>query len=126
MAARRHLDDGAGVGRISKPARQRPAQSGPCQAALGANNGRPGLDRRPIGHGKRRECKPADSPREGGETAPSNPEGTAGLPKICQDMTPDPYFFYNGDGRKVAETVTQSGAPTTTTHLVDELNPTGY
>lgn len=33
---------------------------------------------------------------------------------------------YNGDGHKVAETTTRNGITTTVTHLVDELNPTGY
>ena len=33
---------------------------------------------------------------------------------------------YNGDGEKVAETITQAGLTVTTTYLVDELNPTGY
>ena len=33
---------------------------------------------------------------------------------------------YNGDGEKVAETITQAGLTVTTTYLLDELNPTGY
>ncbi len=33
---------------------------------------------------------------------------------------------YNGDGHKVREAVTSGGVTTTTTCLVDELNPTGY
>jgi RHS repeat-associated protein len=33
---------------------------------------------------------------------------------------------YNGDGHKVRESVAKGGITTTTTYLVDELNPTGY
>jgi RHS repeat-associated protein len=35
-------------------------------------------------------------------------------------------ILYDGDGNRVAKTVTANGVPTTTYYLVDDLNPTGY
>jgi RHS repeat-associated protein len=35
-------------------------------------------------------------------------------------------MLYDGDGNRVAKTVTANGVPTTTYYLVDDLNPTGY
>jgi len=35
-------------------------------------------------------------------------------------------IIYDGDGNRVAKSVTASGATTTTFYLVDDLNPTGY
>ncbi len=35
-------------------------------------------------------------------------------------------MVYDGDGNRVAKTVTSNGVPTTTYYLVDDLNPTGY
>jgi RHS repeat-associated protein len=35
-------------------------------------------------------------------------------------------IVYDGDGNRVAKTVTTNGVPTTTSYLVDDLNPTGY
>jgi RHS repeat-associated protein len=35
-------------------------------------------------------------------------------------------IIYDGDGNRVAKTVTVNGVPTTTYYLVDDLNPTGY
>jgi RHS repeat-associated protein len=35
-------------------------------------------------------------------------------------------IVYDGDGNRVAKTVTANGVPTTTLYLVDDLNPTGY
>ena len=35
-------------------------------------------------------------------------------------------IIYDGDGNRVAKTVVTNGVPTTTSYLVDDLNPTGY